>query len=509
VTPSDAEREAVAELWRLGRAHEWLLDSGQQAWRSAFWGTPALSSTVWNVGRQRGKTFAAVGLALETGVSQDGAVIRYCAKTKDSAVAIVSPAWDLLTATMPEEMRPVKGRNDYEWRFPTTGATFVLFGTDAQSFAKGRGPKTTVQFFDEAGFYQDLVPVESALLPSLQTTGGRALYLSTPAESVGHPYTSRIYAAKAAGRYVHDTFWSNPRVDHEAVIEAERTRLGMTREAFLASTYFRREYLAEIVTDESRAAMPAWSDELAAVVVGDWQRPEHFDAYQAHDPGLGGDPHASLFAYHDPATNTVTIEAEMELRSAAFSPGQFAAEVKAKERKLYGVNSWNGTLLGAKDWLREVGGDLNALPEYLRSSISDAAPRQPYLRVGDNAQGICHDMTVDHGLAMFPTAKHEKAMEAGNANQRLFERRVRISRRCVRLIEQLYSTVWNKARSEWERTDKDHGDLIDCLVYLLRNVRWHRDCRPKHIDSAQRAIQAIQERVAAKGNGWQEFKRRH
>lgn len=128
--------------------------------------------------------------------------------------------------------------------------------------------------------------------------------------------------------------------------------------------------------------------------------------------------------------------------------------------------------------------------------------------MGDNAQGICHDMTVDHGLAMFPTAKHEKAMEVGNANQRLFERRVRISRKCVRLIEQLFSTVWNKSRSEWERTDRDHGDLIDCLVYLLRNVRWHRDCRPKHIDSAQRAVMEIQERARANGNGWKQFKLR-
>jgi hypothetical protein len=229
------------QSWREGWAHEWALDAGQRDWRVAFWGASPLSSTVWNVGRQRGKTFAAVFLALETGLSVVGGVIRYCAKTKDSAVAIVSPAWDYLVATMPAELRPVKGRNDYEWVFPSTGATFVLFGTDAQSFAKGRGPKTTLQLFDEAGFYQDLVQVESALLPSLQTTGGRALYLSTPAESVGHPYTSRIYAALAAGRYVHDTFWSNPRVDHEAVIEAERTRLGMSREQFLLCTYFRRE----------------------------------------------------------------------------------------------------------------------------------------------------------------------------------------------------------------------------------------------------------------------------
>lgn len=490
-----------AQSWREGWAHEWALDAGQRAWRAAFHGTAPLSSTVWNIGRQRGKTYGAVYLALETGLSVVGGVIRYCAKTKDSAVAIVSPAWDWLVSTMPPELRPVKGRTEYEWVFPSTGATFVLFGTDAQSFAKGRGPKTTLQLFDEAGFYQDLVQVESALLPSLQTTGGRALYLSTPAESVGHPYTSRIYAAMAAGRYQHDTFWSNPRVNHEAVIEAERTRLGMTREQFLLCTYFRREYLAEIVTDEGRAAFPAWNRELSGIVVGDWRRPTYFDAYQAHDPGLGGDPHASLFAWHDPERNELVIEDELELRSAAFSPGQWAAEVKRKETALYGATSWDGTLLGAKDWVAAAGG-IQSVPEYLWRSISEGAPRQPYLRVGDNAQGICHDMTVDHGLAMFPTPKHEKAMEVGNSNELMGARRIRIHKRCVRLIEQLYSTVWNRTRSAWEHNERDHGDLIDNLVYTCRSINWHRDCRPKHVDTATRIVQRIQDKARTGDRTW-------
>lgn len=469
------QQAAREQSWRDGYAHEWALDEGQQKWRAAFWGTQPLSSSVWNVGRQRGKTFAAVFLALEMGTTKPHAVIRYCAKTKDSAVAIVTPAWDFLVSTMPEAMRPRKSsRSEYEWEFPGTGARFVLFGTDAQSFVKGRGPRTDLQLLDECGFYQDLVSVESALLPSLQTTGGRALYLSTPAESVGHPYTSRIYAALAAGRYQHDTFWSNPRVHHEAVIEAERTRLGMTREVFLASTYFRREYLAEIVTDESRAALPVWSIELAAKVVGQWERPTHWDGYQAHDPGISGDPHASLFAFHDFETNTLTIEDEMELRSAAFSARQWADMVKVKERELYGATAWNGTLIGAKDWQREYGD----LPQYAQDVLNRTAPRQPYLRVGDDAQGICQDMTVDHGLGMFPTPKHDKALEMSNVNHALATGRIRIHARCVRLIEQCYSTVWNKARSAWERTDRDHGDLIDDLSYLHRNIRWHRDCRP-------------------------------
>lgn len=474
ITRAELIAAARAETWRQGCAYAWALDEGQQAWRESFLSSPPLSSTVWLVGRQRGKTHAAVYLALELGLTKKGAIIRYCAKTKDSAVGIVGPAWRALCESMPPEVRPVQGRNEYEWTFPSTGAVFVLFGTDSQSFAKGRGPRTDLQLLDEVGFFQDLPAVEAALLPSLQTTGGRVLYLSTPAESVGHAYTARVYAAQAAGRCVHDTFWSNPRVDHEAVIEAERQRLGMEREAFLGSTYFRREYLAEIVTDESRAALPAWTRERAAQLVGEWTRPVYFDGYVSIDPGRTGDPHAALWAFYDPSTSTVTVERELELRSAAHTVKAWADAMKGIEAELYGEARWEGTLLGAADWSREFGG----LPEYLQTAISDRAPRQPYLRVGDNDGAVLNTLNGDHGLAVIPTPKAQKHLAVDTVNQLVATGRVRIHRRCVRLIEQLYSTVWNRTRGEWERTDKDHGDLVDCLVYLCRNVRWHRDCRP-------------------------------
>lgn len=471
---------AIQELWRRGEAHRALLDAagptgGQQAWRAQFHASAPLSSTVWNVGRQRGKTFAAVFLAIELCVTKRDAVVRYCAKTKDSAASIVTPSWNAIVATLPPLWRPVQGRNDYEWVFPATGATFVLFGTDAQSFAKGRGPRTDLQLLDECGFYQDLEPVESALLPSLQTTGGRALYLSTPSESLGHPYVVRIRAAQASGAYVHDTFWHNPRVNHEQVIAAESARLGLTRERLLASTYFRREYLAELVAEESRAALPAWTQEAHAALVGDWERPQYWDGYEAFDPGKTGDPHAWLAAWFDPQSSTVTVEDELELRSAAHTVAQWSDAVKAREKELYGTTSWDGTLLGSADLRREM----DALPEYLQRSISETAPRQPYLRIGDNDGLVLATLTIDHGLAVAPTKKDDKHLAVDSLNDLIVQRRLRIHRRCVRLIEQLYSTVWNRTRSQWERTDKDHGDLVDCLVYLVRNVRWHRDCRPK------------------------------
>lgn len=464
------------ELWRRGEAWRALLDSagptgGQQRWFRDFESAQD-AAFVWLIGRQRGKSFAAVFDAVHSASTHRNWILRYCALTKDSCAGIVRPAIASIVETMPPEMRPTQ-HGEYLWRFPT-GSELVIFGTDAESFRRGRGPKTHRQYLDECGFYQDLEAVDGALIPSLQTTRGNVLYLSTPPLSLGHTFVERINSARASGRLVHDTLHNNPRVDPDGVIAFEMSRLGQTREQLVSSSYFRREYLAELVPEETRAAIPCWSADTAARVVGEWARPVYFDAYVSVDPGKIGDPHAALFAFFDPVTSTVTIEDELEVVSARTTVSGLAQLIKDRERTLYGTEKWTGKLLGAPEWQKEFG----LVPEYLRSSLAAGAERQPFLRVGDNDGLLLNALCAEHGIAVLPTRKDDKHLAVDQANNLLMTSRVRIHARCRRLIEQLYSTVWNRSRTHWERTGKDHGDLIDCLVYLLRNVRWHHDCRP-------------------------------
>lgn len=254
--------EMYHKAWRQGWALEALLDKagptgGQLAWVHKFWdGAPI--PAVWNVGRQRGKTWGACVLAADFASRTKDAIIRYCGRTKDSAFAIVEPTMRQIIATMPPEMAPTKGRTEYEWHFPRTNATFVLFGTDAQSFSRGRGPRTHLQLFDEYAFFQELEEVENALMPSLQTTGGRVLYLSSPPSSMAHPATVRIQTAMLNGRCITDTFWNNPRVNHEEILNSECARLGLSREQLLKSTAFRREYLAELVGHDGAYFNSEW-----------------------------------------------------------------------------------------------------------------------------------------------------------------------------------------------------------------------------------------------------------
>ena len=383
---TDARASALAEgrreLWRLGEAASYLLDTagptgGQQAWVRMLDATPPGSWAALEVSRQRGKTFTILTWAFQR-LGLDSLAAVFLAQTGANAEAIVRQFLKDVGDDLPPEWgaRLVDG----VVRF-TNGSELAVFGTDNAQYRRSRGRKAHIVLLSEAAFYADLADVEQVYQPQLQTTGGVGVYESSPALNPGHDFSRRCDAAAAVGRYVRDTFWSNPRIDHEAVIRGEKERLGLTREALLQSTAFRREYLAERVTEETRAALPAWTDEAMAQLVGDWQRPAHFDGYGAHDPGITGDPHGSLFAYHDPsvaigsAQGVLVIEDELELSSARHHVGEWAAAIKAKETQLWGVSRWEGTLLGAsmEDFAR--------WPEYLQRYAGESAPRQPYLRV--------------------------------------------------------------------------------------------------------------------------------
>lgn len=465
--------ESRRELWRRGACAAYLLDDagptgGQRAWFRMLNDIPPGRWASLEVSRQRGKTFTVLAWLFQSlGLRSQRGV--FLAQTGANSLKIV----DQFIKDIGDSFPPEWGVElvDGEVRF-ANGSEVAVFGTDNAQFRRSRGRNAHKVVLSEAGFYASLAEVESVYIPQLQTTGGVGVYESSPAENPAHDFSKRCDASMAVGRYVRDTFWSNPRIDHEAIIRGEMERLRMTREELFASTAFRREFLAQRVTEETRAAVPAWTDEAAAELVGDWQRPEYFDGYVGLDVGRWGDPHFGFLGYHDPATNTFTVEHELEMRSAPTHIGGFIDEMRRLEREAWGVNRWEGTLYGV------TRDDIAQWPEHLRYLFDERAPRQPYLRVGDDDARLVIDVRATHGYGVVPAQKADKYKAVDDLNQRVRERRWRVHRRCVRTIEQYRSTLWNRSRSEWERTERDHGDAVDVSLYVQRVIRWHRDCRP-------------------------------
>lgn len=465
---------ALQQLWRVGEALDVLLDSagptgGQIAWARALDAAPPQSWTSLKVARQRGKTFTILTWILSRMARERGLSAVYLAQTGANAHAIVQSFFLTVERTLPPEWGAVLRDESLQL---ANGSELTYFGTDNKQYRRRRGRNARIVALDECGFYDDLLEVEQVYIPQLQTTGGVGVYLSSPPISPAHPFNERCRSAKSAGRYFHDTFWSNERIDHEAVIRGECERLGLTRAGLLESTAFRREFLAEDVTEETRAAVPAWTPEVAATQAVEIVRPEHYDGYVALDwGGYTGDPHAGLWGYWHFERNAVVIEHELELRGVDTST--MASRFKEAERVVWGADRFDGKLRGAKDFRN--------LPPWLLKAAIDGAPRQPYLRIGDSDEQLLGDLHSLHGYTVCPTKKDEKALAVDELNVLVRELRVFVNPRCARLLEQLFSTIWNKQRSAWERTPRDHGDLVDCLVYMIRNILRHRDPRPKPV----------------------------
>ena len=473
--------EAAVGLWESGQAHEQHLDSGQAEWTGAF--DAGKDFAVWMIARQRGKSFAALYGDVMFCQRTDGAIARYLGQTKESAQAIAGPTLDQIFALCPDKRllpwpyskNGALGDN-YELHWEHNGASLTVSGTDNESFRRQRGPRSHRITFDEAAFYAKLEDVEGALLPSLQTTGGKPLYLSTPPLSPAHPFVLRYRAAQVAGTARHQTIHDNPRLtkaDVLAIALKEATRLGMTLEQLLASTYWKREYLAQIVVEESRAACPGWNDDVEAECKREWPRPTHFHAYTGHDwGGYTGDPHAALFGYVDFKASKLIIEDEDECRGV--DTEKLTARWKAKEVALWGERSWDGTLWGAGYFEQHT----KALPDFLRPALMATGPSQPFVHLCDHDEQLQGDM-LKLGYALLPTAKDEKHLMVDAMNVLLRQRRIVIHPRCVRLLMQVKTGLWDKTRSGWERTLLDHCDLLDCLVYITRNVFWGHDPFPK------------------------------
>lgn len=494
-----AYEAALSELWRRGEAWRVLLDEGQRAWVERFERAPSHSSTVWKISRQRGKSFAALfGCAEQYAQRTPGAIIRYLGQTGESAESILAPTFAQVfalcpdKALLPEPFRST-GRVGTEMRWDN-GATLVWSGTDNETFRRQRGPRSHRLLFDESGFYPKLPDVEQALLPSLQTTGGKALYLCSPPLSPGHEFEARYQAAFAEGLSEHDTIYGNPRMtteERDNLIKREASRLGMTVPEFLESTYWRREYLAQTVIEETRAALPSWNEERAKTIVQAVERPKFFDAYEGMDWGFG-DPHGATFGYWDFERAMLVVEDEIWLRQA--NTETLANAVKEKETALYGNEKWEGALYGLQT-VPELLASLKSTPFLVEAARRDA-PRQPFLRVGDDDLLVLADLHALHGLAVLPTRKDDNALQVNELDILVRNLQIRIHPRCKHLIHECATVLWNKQRTDWERTSQGHGDVLKSLVYMLRNVRRHRDPRPPRVHPVAQQMQAPRDRLS-------------
>lgn len=468
-----AEEEAEAiwaaqkESWFEGDL-SFLLDENQEGMNVEL--TESLSKFfVLECARRIGKSFFLCVLAVQQCLRQPKSRVLYAAPTAKDAYEIMAPLIEQILETAPFVVK--FDRQRCKFIFPN-GSQIKLFGCDNKAKAnKGRGTAAHLVLIDEAGFIPVLDYVlHSIVAPQTLTTKGRVILASTPSEEPDHPFTALADKAEQEGTYLRRTIYDNPRIDDETrnkYIEDDAAILGMTVEEFKDSDVFKREFMALRVIDANLVVVgddynPARHLEIV-------ERPQFYDGYEALDFG-GVDPHACLFGYWDYETETLVIEDELLLRDGQNSE-QIANAIKLKEAALWGIKGWDGTLRAARE--REN------LPDWLKSAVTEQGPVQPYLRVCDNDIALATNMAQLHQLAFIPTQKDDKKFHVNAVRVMFRQGRIKIHPRCRNLDRHLRTTMWlSEKQRDYRRRKGEHGDLLDCLIYMVRNLRKTRNPRP-------------------------------
>jgi hypothetical protein len=457
--------------------------------------------------RRTGKTWLLMLVAIEELLRRAGIRVNVAAATKEALRQFIWPTVFAILATCPQEFRsesrkrPAKGELRIRtnkhlgsvevWHGPreTDKSEMILAGcNDARAVERLRGPFSHLNILEEAGAIPEDPGMKyvlgSILGPQLLTTSGATLIAGTPPKSSGHEYTTLVRNAEAQGEAEDERGISwrkledNPRLTPElkrAYLEQDAKRLGLTIDEYLTSPDYRREWLAIFETDPRFAILPNFTEDKAGKCACDgwhdpgrcptlvWNPPERtvfVDRYTSMD--IGFSPHFTgiLYASWNFARQELLIEGERVLRLAG-SP-EIATAVREDEVRLWG-NPARG-IPDAKPW---QAGELT---------------HPPYLRVADNNNPILlRDLAGQFGCDFQPTAKDDKDAAIADVRRWIGERRIVISTECPLLRAQMLAGVWNKAHTGFaESLEFGHFDLVDALIYLVRNVLPNVNRMPRH-----------------------------
>ncbi len=278
------------------------------------------------------------------------------------------------------------------------------------------------------------------------------------------------------------------------IIDENARQKGMTPDDYVKSPAYLREYMGKRVVDPLLVAVPEWAD-VAAECTKAVERPTLFRGHTSIDVG-GSDPHAALLGYWH-VTEGLVIEHEVLLRSDEVHVTLVDA-VKAKEREAWGVDVFDGTLAALAD-ASLVARFGDRLPDWMKGKDHKRAQAQPWLRVMDHDLELMRMLYEVGGFACLPAQKQEKQLRIQRLRAMVLAKQVKIHPRCVHTLRHLRQTTWkNHERREWARKGGEHGDLVDCLSYMVMDL--NRDVPLAPGDRAGPTLAANQTAAALLGD---------
>lgn len=460
-----ADRQGAHALWMQGRLYYKLYPHQ----RTAYDKIDAVFSKgrkrfVLNWSRRLGKTFFGLVRAVETCLRKRGARVLVAAPSGKHLEEFVHPAMRFIFKDAPPECSAEWKEKESAYIF-LNGSRIVMAGCDTQRKADAlRGPAADGAVLEEAGSIPNLNYVRRSIIaPQLMSTGGWMLFISTPPVSIGHEFVTIAKQNERMGSYMHLTIWDGQYSRDWVLKEIAQEADGVPVEEYMESVDYRREFLAEFVTDPNKAVLKyatekhiGSKDKPGTVILRfrDLSRPGRFAGYAGMDVGWSPDATGVVWGYwHAPAR---TLVIERELKMLRMTTNELASELLRVETELWGPSRRTPYREGF------------------------AEPR----RWSDHDPKLLADLAGEYGLVWAPTPKDDRdaAVDALNKMIPGYKGHLAVSPDgCPELLAQMQAAIWNNKRTEFARSEAyQHFDLVAALVYLARNVVQLDDPFPEH-----------------------------
>lgn len=377
-------------------------------------------------------------------------------KKKDAA-RVAKDQLRVIHEDCPEHLKPEHKVADKTFVYPN-GSEIIMAGTDGGSAESVRGSTLNLILMDESGFhdYNDFLYIlNSVLMPTLTTTEGKVIMASTPSKEPDHPFmVNYVEPYRASGWLVEYDIFSNPLIT-DKIREKIVSRFPLGEE----DPEYQREYLLKTRVSNSLMVIPEWYDIKDDVIVSS-ERPVYADNYVSMDPAVS-DGTGIIFAYYDYVREKLVIEDEL------FLGGEGSNSLRTQD---------------IADGLIRKEGNLFRNP--YTGEIS-----KPYMRISDNNLPLLiNDLRSEHDLHFIATKKDGKEDKVNQVRMLMKRGNLEINPRCKNLINHIENAKWKPNRKEFARNKGDmnkgikpnHADLVDALVYLVRNYQPSKNPYPEN-----------------------------
>ena len=438
-----SRRQAKEELWRRGRL-EWILRPEQREIYTLLRKAVGLKYTLY-CARRFGKSFICMLMAIEDCLRNQGWEIGFVAPTQMNLKRIYRPIMDTILRDCPKAIRPAWKADFNGFYFPSTKSILFMSGTDNKRYEDLRGMNLHKGYFDEPGSMDDLnVIINSIVQPQTLTTKedrGEAcgiILLGTPSSTPAHDYYFIKERCKSEGNFAKRIIYDNSSLSKETIDEYIEEAGGMEHSTC------RREYFCEDIIDVERAVIPEFDGKKEEELVKEKERPDHYQLYGGLDPGHINDKLGYLLGYYNFLGGYFYIEGELKLDNVP-TDVMYNKIVEVENR---------------------------VFPN-----------KKIFLRFSDTESQIIRDLNLMYGLEVCPTSKDNKFAQINGLRNLIKQNRVFIHPRCKHLIRQLKTVIWDKNKTKFEYNDNEgHFDLIDALLYLIRNIDEYHNPYPHKWD---------------------------